>query len=442
MGISTLRNTFITWSRDTGEPLHNFIVWKDLRALRTCKDWNRRLSTRSFGLLQRIFYTLGGQQRHQSMANFRLTPGTPAAGILWMLQNQPEVREKMLQGKLMYGTVDTWLVYRLTCGQTHATESSNASITGLLDLHTLSWNQTLLTLFQLSPDCLPTLIASNGDFGQVNECWFGARVPITGVVGDQQAAMFGECCFDRGDAKLTLGTGAFLAVHTGGTPAPVEPNTGGYTVVGWQLDGELPAYLIESDSSDTGTSILWAQKLDFFDEPAETISLARSVPTSGGVYFVPAFSGLQAPVNDLCAVSSLIGLNPTTSKAHIVRAVLEAIVFRVLQMHRLLQDQLPDQPLLNIRANGGIANNDFIMQLIADLTGSAVERASSREMSSLGAAYMAGLGGGVWSSGAQLKKLRKVDVVFDPSSDHLDHYVNEFTDWQRAIERCLKWYSH
>lgn len=376
------------------------------------------------------------------MANFRLTPGSPAAGMLWMLQNVPEVREKMLQGKLMYGTVDTWLVYRLTCGESHVTEPSNASITGLLDIHSLNWNQTLLTLIQLSPDCLPTVIPSNGDFGEVHESWFGAKLPITGVVGDQQAAMFGECCYDRGDSKLTLGTGAFLAVHTGSRPALVEPHTGGYSVVGWQLKNRLPAYLIESDSSDTGTSILWAQKLDFFDEPAETISLARSVPTSGGVYFVPAFSGLQAPVNDLCAVSSLIGLNPTTSKAHIVRAVLEAIVFRVLQMHRLLQDQLPDQPLRSIRANGGIANNDFIMQLIADLTGSAVERATNREMSALGAAYMAGLGAEVWSDTDELRRLRSLDVVFEPQTEHLEHYVNEFTDWQRAIERCLKWYSH
>ena len=439
MGLSTLRNTFITWNRDTGEPLHNFIVWKDLRAVRTCKEWNKRASVRSYSVLKRLAAPVAETFRNMAV---RLVPGTPAAGMLWMMQNNSEVREKMLEGKLMYGTVDTWLIHRLTNGGSHVSEPSNASITGLMDLQKNKLNTSLLNMLQINKKCLPKLLSSNSVFGHVHEGWFGFSFPITGVMGDQQAAMFGECCYQRGDTKLTLGTGAFLSVHTGQTPIMVKPTAGGYPVIGWQLEGQKPEYLIESDSSDTGTSILWAQQLDFFAEPAETISLARSVPTSGGVYFVPAFSGIQAPVNDLCAVSSLIGLNPITSKAHIVRAVLEAIVFRVLQMHQLLQKQMPDQHLLNIRANGGISNNDFIMQLIADLTGSSVERASNREMSALGAAYMAGLGAGVWTSKAQLRRLRQLDITFKPETGHLEHYVSEFSDWQRAIERCLKWYSH
>lgn len=264
--------------------------------------------------------------------------------------------------------------------------------------------------------------------------------------------------------KLTLGTGSFLSVNTGSQAYPAITGSA-YPAIGWKLSSNnKPTYILESDSSDTGTSILWAQQLDFFEEPTQTICLANSVPDSGGVYFVPvsirveieinckfeyfdstntsfpqAFSGIQAPVNDCTAVSSLIGLTPTTSKAHIVRAVLEAISFRVLQMHTILQANFPGS-IHSIRANGGISNNDFIMQLTSDLTKRPVERAENREMSTLGVTFMAGLSGGVWSSLDELTQLRKVETVFKPETKHLDHYVHELCQWQKAIDRCLRWY--
>jgi len=439
MGLSTLRNTFITWNRHTGEPLHNFIVWKDLRTTKLCKEWNRSIALRSFNLYNRMLYTLKRCNRTLSAAHFKLVPGTPAAGFLWLIQNNPEVREKMLDGNLMYGTVETWLVYKLT-GK-HVTEASSAGVTGLFDLFEMNWNTTLLNILQIPSNCLPEVIDNDGDFGKLNKSIFGAEIPITAVIADQQSAMFGECTFNEGDMKLTLGTGSFLSVNTGSQAYPSLSGTA-YPAIGWKLSSEeKPCYILESDSSDTGTSILWAQQLDFFEEPKQTISLANSVENSGGVFFVPAFSGIQAPINDCTAVSSLIGLNPLTSKAHIVRAVLEAIAFRVLQMHTILQSNFSVK-LNSIRANGGISNNDFILQLISDLTKCPVERAENLEMSTLGVTFLAGLSMGIWKNKEEIYKLRRVEKVFTPQTKNLKHYIAEFVDWQRAIDRCLKWYSH
>ena len=235
-----------------------------------------------------------------------------------------------------------------------------------------------------------------------------------------------------GDMKLTLGTGSFLSVNTGSHAHPAISGSA-YPAIGWKLRSDLkPTYILESDSADTGTSILWAQQLDFFKEPGQTICLANSVPNTGGVFFVPAFSGIQAPVNDCVAVSSLIGLTTLTSKAHIVRAVLEAIGFRVLQMHSILQTNFSFK-IQKIRANGGISNNDFIMQLITDLTKCPVERAENREMSTLGVTFLAGLSAGIWKSKEELSELRKVDTVFRPQTNNLKPYIDEFVDWQRAV---------
>lgn len=342
MGLSTLRNTFITWNRHTGAPLHNFIVWKDLRSSKVCKEWNKSMTLRAFNLYNRMLYAVKRCNRTLSAAHFKLVPGTPAAGtyyqisalirflaivyvqltalffqskgLLWLIQNSDEVREKMLEGSLMYGTAETWLIYKLT-GK-HVTEASSASITGLFDIFEMTWNTALLNILQIPMNCLPEVIDNDGDFGKMDASLFGVEIPITAVIADQQSAMFGECCFERGeclrsavsvqtiylvklriqlkfisnitgDMKLTLGTGSFLSVNTGSQAYPAITGSA-YPAIGWKLSSSSkPAYILESDSSDTGTSILWAQQLDFFEEPTQTICLANSVPDSGGVYFVP-----------------------------------------------------------------------------------------------------------------------------------------------------------
>lgn len=207
------------------------------------------------------------------------------AGLLWLTKNCVEVREKMLEGNLMYGTVETWLIHKLT-GK-HVTEASSASITGLYDLFEMNWNTTLFSILQIPMNCLPQVIDNDGDFGKLNPSIFGAEIPITAVLADQQSAMFGECSFQQGDMKLTLGTGSFLSVNTGSQAYPAIQGSA-YPAVGWKLrSNDKPTYILESDSSDTGTSILWAQQLDFFQEPAQTIHLANSVPNTGGLYFIP-----------------------------------------------------------------------------------------------------------------------------------------------------------
>ncbi|RWS21809.1 putative glycerol kinase 5-like protein, partial [Leptotrombidium deliense] len=433
-----LRNTFVLWDKSTGKCLHNFITWKDSRCKQLCDEWNDSFRLKCLQTVSKLIYYVTRHKRYLSASLLKFVTGMVAMRLLWILNKYKHVREAAVNGKVLYGTVDTWLVWKFTAGKVHATDASNACVSGLFDPFQLQWSSLVLSMLNIPESMFPEILPTNGDYGSTFSSLFGVSIPIRAVVGDQQAAMFGECCFNVGDVKCTLGTGSFMNINTG-----EEPHTsfkGLYPIVGWKLcSGEL-VYLAEGSAFDTGTTITWAQKLGLFKDPFESSDVAKSVEDTGGVYFVPAFSGLQAPINDPTAVSSFIGISQSTQTAHLVRAILESLAFRVKQIYEsMLQES--KLRVSHFRVNGGVSKNDFVLQLIADLTANEVQRSSTNEMSCLGAAYLAGLASGFWKDSEELMILQKTQQVFKPENNWDSKYKDVVMQWERAVFRCLQWYN-
>ncbi|XP_059544269.1 putative glycerol kinase 5 isoform X5 [Myotis daubentonii] len=408
LGISTQRATFITWNKKTGNHFHNFISWQDLRAIELVKSWNSSL----------------------------------------IMKVQKAIEEE----NCCFGTIDTWLLHKLTKGSEFATDFSNASTTGLFDPYEMCWSSFITSLLSIPLSLLPPVRDTSFNFGSVDEEIFGVPIPIMALVADQQAAMFGECCFQMGDVKLTMGTGTFLDINTGSNP---QQNVGGfYPLIGWKIGQEVVC-IAEGNAGDTGTAIKWAQQLEIysltglearsqisrylFTDAAETEKMARSLEDSEGVYFVPCFSGLQAPLNDPCACASFMGLKPSTSKYHLVRAILESIAFRNKQLYEVMQKEIRI-PVTKIRADGGVCKNSFVMQMTSDLINEKIDRPVHLDMSYLGAASLAGLAVGFWTDKEELKKLRQSEMVFKPQKKWQE-YEMSMENWVKAVKRSMNWYN-
>ncbi|KAI2667450.1 hypothetical protein H4Q32_003931 [Labeo rohita] len=324
LGISTQRATFMTWDRNTGEPFHNFITWQDLRAAELVKSWNRSCTMKKrFLAASLVVFTT----QHVSLR------------LVWALNNIPQLRQAVEDDSCYFGTIDTWLLYKLTKGLVHATDYSNASATAIFDSYQMCWSGFLCSLLSIPLSILPSVQNTSHKFGTCDPSIFGVPIPIMSLMADQQAAMFGECCFDIGL----------------------------YPLVGWKIGADV-VYLAEGNAAGTGAAIKWAQDLELFSDVKETEAIATSVKDSDGVYFVPSFSGLQAPLNDPKACASFMGLKPSTTKKHLVRAILESIAFRNKQLFDVMLRETRI-PITKIRADGGVCTNNFIMQLTADLLG-------------------------------------------------------------------------
>ncbi|XP_054153022.1 putative glycerol kinase 5 [Oppia nitens] len=440
IGISTMRGTFITWDKETGEPFHNFITWKDIRSNQLCDQWNESLRMKCLKMGAKFIHFFTRSSRFLAASLLKFTTGMVVMRLVWVLHNIPEVRHQAIEGKALYGTIDTYLIWKLTSGKVHATDPSNACVTGFYDPFLMKWGDWALNMLNIPPSMLPLVKDTNGDYGRTNSQLFGASIPIRAIVGDQQAAMFGECCFREGDFKCTLGTGTFININTG--EKPCASYKGLYPIVGWKLKNEeKPIYLMEGASYDTGTAIKWAHNIGLFDDLKKTSDMAKNV-SNDDLYFVPAFSGLQAPINDNFATSAFIGINSTTSKAQMIRSILESLCFRVKQMYEIVLEEQPDLLVKQFRIDGGVSANDFVVQMIADLTGKKVERAVHQEMSSLGAAFLAGLAVGYWTSSKHISSLRGSDKVFIPQRNTWNNSNrNKFESWERAINRCLNWHQ-
>jgi putative glycerol kinase 5 len=330
LAIATLRNTFVLWDKETGACYHNFIVWNDLRAFNGCTKWNKSLFIKVLNSVSKLLYFVSRSKRFLVTSMFKFSTAMVALKLVWVLNNVQLVKERALEGKVLYGTLDTWLLWKLTGGEVHATEPTNACGSGFYDTIQLKWCNCLLKILDIPSNILPKLKNTNDFFGTTQPHHFGYSIPIHALVGDQSAATFGECCFNVGDVKITIGTGSFVNINTGCKPKAVL--NGIYPMVGWKLKNEEAVFILEGGSHDSGAVINWAQSIDLFKKPDQTQSLAESVADSNGLYFVPAFSGLQAPYNDPSAVCSIIGINATTNKAHITRAILEALAFRILEV--------------------------------------------------------------------------------------------------------------
>lgn len=422
IGITNQRETTLLWDKQTGKPVYNAIVWQDTRTDRLCKELTEA------GHAEQIYYKTG------------LPIATYFAGpkIRWLLDNVPGVRVRAEAGDLLFGTIDTWLIWQLTGGQ-HITDPTNASRTMLMNLETLDWDDELLAILGVPRAVLPTIRPSSDPhfYGKTTVSGpFRGEVPVCGDLGDQQAATVGQTCFTPGEAKNTYGTGCFMLLNTG--PTIVRSRNGLLTTVCYQFGEQPPVFALEGSIAMAGATVQWLRdNLKLINHAAETEEIAQSVADSGGCYFVPAFSGLFAPHWRSDARGVIVGLTRYVNRAHIVRAALEAICY---QTREVLEAMNADSgvPLQTLKVDGGATANNFLMQLQADILGVEVIRPQVAETTSLGAAYAAGLAVGFWDNLETLRRNWQVDRQWQPQLAQ-DRREAGYSEWKKAVERTLAW---
>ena len=423
IGITNQRETTILWDRRTGEPIHNAIVWQCRRTAPFCDELKARglgeIIAEKTGLLIDAYFS--------------------ASKIRWLLDHVPGARERAERGELCFGTVDSWLIWQLSGGAVHVTDYSNASRTMLFNIHTLRWDEELCEIFGIPRSILPRPVGNSEVYGLVArdlpELEGLAGIPICGSIGDQPAALFGQGCFHPGEAKNTYGTGCFTLMNVG--REAVRSRAGLVTSVGWSIGGET-SYALEGSVFNAGSTIQWLRdELKLIDSAPECDRLAESVPDSGGVVIVPAFTGLGAPYWDMYARGTILGLTRGSTRAHIARAVLDAIALQVTDLVRAMNADAPC-PIPTLRVDGGASVSDILMQIQADLLGIPVDRPAQVETTAFGAAALAGLAAGVWKDTGELEKLRRSQHVFTPLRSGED-CGREYRRWQRAVERARAW---
>ena len=420
IGITNQRETTVLWDRKTGVPVGPAIVWQDRRTTRYCEGLRRaghdRMIARKTGL--------------------RLDPYFSGTKLHWMLENLDGVRRRAEAGELAFGTVDTWLVWKLTNGAVHATDPTNASRTLLYDIHARDWGDELLELFNVPRAVLPEVNPSSGNFGECAADSIAPGVPIAGIGGDQQAALFGQTCFKPGMAKNTYGTGCFLLLNLGKQAVPSTNNL--LTTIAWQLGDEPPDYALEGSVFIGGAAVQWLRDgLGLIKSAAEIEPLAASVPNSGGAFLVPAFAGLGAPHWDPAARGALVGIERGTTAAHLARATLDGIAFQVADLCAAMVADA-EVALKELRVDGGASANNLLLQIQADLLQVPVVRPKCIETTALGAAYLAGLATGAWRNRDEIALQWEVDRTFEPriSADEASTLRHQ---WSRAVERARHW---
>lgn len=417
IGITNQRETTLLWDKRNGKPIHNAIVWQDRRSESLCQ----RL--RSAGHEKSVLEKTG----------LRIDAYFSATKIAWLFEQKPELYDLADQGHLAFGTVDSWLIWQLSKGNSHCTDVSNASRTLLFNIHTQQWDSDLLRLFNIPASILPTVQSSSSHFGMCDADFLGHRIPITGVAGDQQSALFGQACFEPGMAKNTYGTGCFMLMHTGSI---IQQSSNGLISTCAAQPNGTPAYALEGSVFVAGAVVQWLRDgLGAFTHSHEIERLALSVPDSGGVTFVPAFTGLGAPYWDANARGTITGLSRGSTMAHIARAALESIAYQstaLLEAMSLDALQSGAPPLNELRVDGGASQNNLLMQFQADLLGIPVVRPTLIETTALGAAYLAGLGAGVYQNTDELQQLWQIDRVFEPQIDRQEAQQH-MQRWHQAI---------
>ncbi len=418
IGVTNQRETTLLWDRETGAPVYNAIVWQCRRTAPLVEK------LREDGLEPHIRKTTG------------LIPDAYFSGtkLSWLL-DLPGARARAERGELCAGTVDTWLVWNLVEERPHLTDASNASRTMLLDIRTMDWDDTLLRALDIPRAILPKVVDSAGVIGMLDPEILGCRVPVAAIAGDQHAALFGQACFEKGDIKNTYGTGCFLLMNTGNTP--VASQNGLLTTVAWQMGGK-PTYALEGSVFVAGAAIQWLRdEMRLIERAADSEAIAQSVADNGGVYFVPAFTGLGAPHWDMYARGTLVGLTRGTGRAHVVRAALEAIAYQSADMVAAMAQDCGRRPE-RLRVDGGACANSFLMQFQADMLDLPVERPRVIETTARGAAMMAGLAVGLIGSTREIADAWQRDLLFSPKADEIGR-IACLRGWRRALERAKGW---
>lgn len=420
IGITNQRETTIVWDSETEEPIYNAIVWQDRRTSEYCDQLKAEGKTEFIrertGLIIDAYFS--------------------ATKVKWILDNVPGARERAQKGKLMFGTVDTWLIWRLTRGEVHVTDVSNASRTMLFNIHTLKWDEELLALFDIPLSMMPEVRSSSEVYGHTKTTIFAHRVPIAGIAGDQQAALFGQMCVEPGAVKNTYGTGCFLLMNSGEKPIDSKNNL--LTTIAWKI-GDKVNYALEGSIFVGGSVVQWLRDgLGVIRSSGEVEALAASVPDTAGVYFVPALTGLAAPYWDQYARGSISGISRGTTAAHIARAALEGIAYQTYDIVDAMQRDSGIK-LCELKVDGGAARNNLLMQFQSDILSTRVIRPEVTETTALGAAYLAGLAVGFWGSLDEIRQQWQAERVFEPMAEAED-VEQKIEGWHDAVRRTLKSY--
>ena len=419
IGITNQRETTICWNKYTGRPVCNAIVWQCRRTAELCQ------SLRQEGWTDTIRQKTG----------LVIDPYFSATKIAWILENVPHARQMADRGELLFGTVETWLIWKLTGGKVHVTDYSNASRTMLFNINTLSWDEELLARLNIPKTILPQVVSSSMVYGKTDAAFFGAPIPISGAAGDQQAALFGQTCFAPGEAKCTYGTGAFVLMNTGDTP--MYSQNGLVTTIAWGLNGKV-TYALEGSIFVAGAAIQWLRdELRFIETASDAEYMARKVSDTNGCYVVPAFTGLGAPYWDAYARGTIVGLSRGVSKYHIIRATLDSITYQTNDVLTAMESDAGIH-LENLKVDGGAAANNYLMQTQADMTDAPVLRPKCVETTAMGAAYLAGLAVGYWKDMEEIRANWSVDRVFAPEMEaSLRH--TRLQEWKRAVSAAVAW---
>lgn len=419
IGITNQRETTVVWDKYTGKPIYNAIVWQCRRTAEICDQLKQKgladMFRKKTGLLIDAYFS-----------------GTK---LKWILDNMPGAREEAEKGNLLFGTIETWLIWQLTRGKTFVTDYSNASRTMLFNIHNLSWDEEILRELNIPGAMLARPVESSALYGETDPDIFGGPIPISGAAGDQQAALFGQTCFHKGEAKSTYGTGCFLLMNTG--EEPVSSEKGLLTTIGWGLGGKVE-YALEGSVFVAGAAVQWLRdELHMIDYSGDTEGLAASVPDTGGVYVVPAFVGLGAPYWNPYARGTIVGITRGTSRNHLVRATLESIAFQAADLLGLMEEE-SGIPLKTLKVDGGASANDFLMQFQADLLRARVQRPKNIETTSLGAAYLAGLAVGYWKDQQDILENWQLDREFSVKME-AGRIQALKKGWERAVRCALAW---
>ena len=420
IGITNQRETAVVWDASTGRPVYNAIVWQDKRTAGLCEK------LRSDGMSEYIKNTTG----------LVIDSYFSATKIAWILDNVEGVRQKAEKGQVLFGTVDTWLIWNLTRGQVHATDYSNASRTMLYDIHKLDWDDTLLKTLNIPQSMLPEVRPSSTRYGTTDARTFGgAEIPIAGVAGDQQAALFGQGCFRKGMAKNTYGTGSFILMNTGSEP--ISSQTGLITTIAWGLNDTVE-YALEGSIFITGAAVQWLRdEMKVIHDARDSEYFAGKVADSGGVYVIPAFAGLGAPYWDMYARGAIIGMTRGTNMNHIIRATLESLAYQVRDVSECMAQDSGIE-MHELKADGGASANNFIMQFQADLLNVPVIRPRIIETTARGAAFLAGLAVGFWQDLNDIQEHAEINRVFEPAMDS-EKRDELYRGWKRAVQRSQGW---
>ena len=420
IGITNQRETTIVWDKHTGRPVYNAIVWQCRRTADYCDQ----------------LVSDGWVDKVREKTGLVIDPYFSGTKVRWILENVPGARKKAEKGDLLFGTVETWLIWKLTGGRVHVTDYSNASRTMLFNIHTLSWDEEILELMGIPASMLPKAAASSELYGYTDASFFGAPVAIAGSAGDQQSALFGQACFCPGESKCTYGTGAFLLMNTGSTP--ILSTNGLVTTIAWGLGGEV-TYALEGSIFVAGAAIQWLRdELRFLESAGDSEYMAKKVSDTNGCYIVPAFTGLGAPHWDAYARGTIVGLTRGVNKYHIIRATLDSIAYQTADVLKAMEADA-DMPLGKLKVDGGASANNYLLQVQADISRNTVVRPRCVETTAMGAAYLAGLAVGYWKDLEDIQKNWAVDREFDPAISE-EETAAKVKGWKKAVA-CAKFWA-